>query len=209
MNTHIKHTLYINLEHRTDRKENVELQLKSVGLTDFERFNAIKNNNGAIGCSMSHLQCLLTAKERNYEHIFICEDDITFLNPTLIINQINNFFLNHQEWDVLLVGGNNFLPYTTIDNNCIKVNNCQCATGYIVKNHYFDTLIDNFKTGLLGLIKEPNKHIIFALDQYWKSLQKKDNWFLIIPLSVVQKEDYSDIEKKMVNYRNGMLCINK
>lgn len=207
--SNITNIFYINLEHRTDRKEHVENQLKSVGLSQFERFNAIKNNNGAIGCSMSHLQCLLTAKERNYEHIFICEDDITFLNPSLLINQINSFFLNNQEWDVVLVAGNNFNPYTTTDNNCIKVNNCQCATGYIVKNHYFDTLIDNFKTGLLGLLKEPNKHIIFALDQYWKLLQKKDKWYLIIPLTVTQKGDYSDIEKKNVNYRNGMLTINK
>jgi glycosyl transferase family 25 len=208
MNTYIKHTLYINLDHRTDRKEHIENQLKSVGITDFERFNAIKDNNGAIGCSMSHLQALITAKERNYEHIFICEDDITFLNPTLIMNQMTRFFLNHQEWDVVIVGGNNSRPYTMIDNTCIKVNNCQCATGYIVNNHYYDTLIDNFKTGLSGLIKEPNEYHRFALDQYWKRLQEKDKWYLIIPLSVVQKEDYSDIEKRNVNYINYMLTIN-
>ena len=205
--SNITHIMYINLEHRTDRKEHVENQLKSVGLSHFERFNAIKNNNGAIGCSMSHIQCLLTAKERSYDHILICEDDITFLNPTLFINQINTFFLNHTEWDVVLLSGSNYFPYTNIDTTCIKVNNCQTTTGYIVKNHYFDTLIDNFTEGLSQFMKYPQHN--FVCDQYWKLLQKKDNWYLIIPISVIQREDYSDIEKRNVNYTNLMLELNK
>lgn len=205
----IKHIFYINLAERKDRKEHVETQLTNVGFNSFERFNAIKHNNGAIGCSMSHLQCLKIAKERNYDHIFICEDDITFLKPALFLQQFNNFCTHHHEWDVVLVAGNNFLPYTPMDDTCIQVKNCQTTTGYIVKNHYFDTLIDHFKTGLLGLLKEPNKHITFALDQYWKILQKKDTWYLIIPLSVIQKDDYSNIENKYVNYSKGMLTITK
>jgi glycosyl transferase family 25 len=210
MNHLIKHTLYINLEHRTDRKEHVESQLKSIGITNFERFNAIKNNNGAIGCSMSHIQCLQIAIERNYEHIFICEDDITFLNPTLLINQMNTFWMNHQDWDVLMIGGNNFLPYNTIDDTCIKVNNCQTTTGYIVKNNYYATLLNNFQEGFSNIIKDPNNHYsIFTIDQHWKSLQKKDNWYLIIPLTVVQKADYSDIDKENRDYSDYMLTLHK
>ena len=205
----IKNILYINLEHRTDRKEHVEKQLNSVGLSNFKRFNAIKHNNGAIGCSFSHLKCLQIAKERNYDHILICEDDIEFLNPSLFITQLNTFLINHNEWDVVLIAGSNYLPYTTIDNTCIKINNCQTATGYIVKNHYFDTLIENFTEGLSQLMKEPYRYGIYGLDQYWKKLQKKDNWFLIVPTSVVQREDYSDIEKRKVNYKIEMLTQNK
>jgi hypothetical protein len=50
----IKNAFYINLESRPDRKEYVEKQLKCVGITA-TRFNAIKLENGAAGCSMSHL----------------------------------------------------------------------------------------------------------------------------------------------------------
>jgi hypothetical protein len=45
----------------------------------------------------------------------------------------------------------------------------------------------------------------FALDQYWKLLQKVDKWYLIIPLTVNQKIDYSDIEKRKMNYTRDML----
>ena len=88
----IKNVFYINLDHRLDRKNHIETQLKNVGFSHFDRFNAIKLANGRIGCSMSHLRCLVLAKERNYEHVLICEDDTTFLNPPLLVNQINTFF---------------------------------------------------------------------------------------------------------------------
>jgi len=201
----IKHIVYINLESRTDRKEHVVAELNKLGIDEvrgFTRFNAVKlpTGNGALGCSMSHLKCLEMAKKNEWSHVLICEDDIVFLDPALFISQINAFLSKSHSWDVLLLAGNNMLPYSPFDNTCIQVMHCLTTTGYIVQNHYFDTLIDHFKTGLLGLLKEPNKHIIFALDQYWKILQKKDTWYLIIPLSVIQKDDYSNIENKYVNY---------
>jgi hypothetical protein len=63
--------------------------------------------------------------------------------------------------------------------------------------------------GLTNLIKEPEKHIQYAIDKHWFSLQKSDNWFLIIPLTVVQREDYSDIEKKVINYQGVMTDLDK
>ncbi len=55
----IKHAFYINLDHRTDRKEHVEKELNIIGI-HATRFEAIKMENGAIGCSMSHLKILQT-----------------------------------------------------------------------------------------------------------------------------------------------------
>jgi glycosyl transferase family 25 len=203
----IKNIFYINLEHRTDRNSHIISQLNSVGLVNFERFNAIKHENGAIGCSMSHLKCLELAKERKYDHILICEDDTTFLNSEVFINSINNFFLKNIKWDVLLLGGNNQPPYNYIDETCIKVSHCQTTTCYIVREHYYDTLIDNFKLGLLQLKNEPSKHSIYAIDMYWTLLQKQDNWLLLTPLTVIQREDYSDIQKINVNYKSEMVIL--
>ena len=76
----IKHTLYINLSSRPDRKQHVESQLQMLGIKG-ERFNAIKLPNGALGCSMSHLKCLENAKKEGWSHLLIVEDDIKFLKP--------------------------------------------------------------------------------------------------------------------------------
>jgi GR25 family glycosyltransferase involved in LPS biosynthesis len=204
----IKHGYYINLNHRVDRKIYVETQLDRVGL-HAERFNAIQLENRALGCSMSHLKCLENAKKNNWDHVLIVEDDITFLNPDLFIKQLNLFLQNHKEWDLILLAGNNMPPYQEIDNTCVKVTKCQTTTGYIVKKHYFDILINNYHEGINKLLNNPTKRCFYAIDRYWFSLQSKDNWYLIIPLSVVQKEDYSDIEKRNTNYISAMLDLNK
>ena len=49
---------------------------------------------------------------------------------------------------------------------------------------------------------------IYPIDLIWFTLQQQDIWFLLIPLTVVQKADYSDIEKKQVNYVDQMLTLN-
>lgn len=204
----IKHAFYINLEHRTDRKAHVEEQLSNIGI-NAERFNAIHMKNGAVGCSMSHLKCLQIALQNNWEHLLICEDDITFLNPDLFKNQLNSFFKKHTNWDVILFAGNNVPPYQQIDETCIKVSKCQTTTGYLVNGHYIKKLIENIKMGLNSLIRDPSKHVLYAIDKHWFSLQKIDKWYLIIPLSVIQKEGYSDIEQKVTNYARVMTDMEK
>jgi glycosyl transferase family 25 len=206
----ITNTFYINLEHRVDRNEHVLKQLSSIGITNPTRFNAFKMENGAIGCSMSHLKLLQDAYANNLDHILIVEDDITFLNPELFKNQLNTFFdLHKNDWDVILFAGNNIPPYKCIDDTCVKVSSCQTTTGYLVNGHYINVLLQNIKMGLTHLLNKPNEHKKFAIDKFWFVLQRECNWYLIIPLTVVQREDYSDIEKRHTNYTIPMQDLNK
>jgi len=204
----IEHAFYINLESRPDRNEHCKRQLKNIGI-NATRFNAIKLANGAIGCSMSHLKCLQIAKENKWDHVLIIEDDIEFTNPEYFKSQFDQFLTNQKDWDVVLLAGNNMPPYEIINDYCIKVKRCQTTTSYMVKGHYFDKLIENIKEGLHFLMKDPTKHKMYAIDKYWFQLQEKDNWFLIIPLTITQRQDYSDIENKITNYTNLMLDLDK
>ena len=206
----IKNIFYINLESRPDRKAFFENQMKMLGLSErVTRFNAIKNNCGAIGCSLSHLALLKYAKEQNMDHILITEDDIMFLNPKQFIHNINNFLSKHKVFDVLLIAGNNMGEYNRLDEFCIKIKKCQTTTGYLVKNHYYDKLIKNFQEGVDKLMNNLSLINKFAIDQYWGSLQLADKWYLLTPLTVSQKPDYSDIEKKRINYNAVMLDLDK
>ena len=212
--TDIKYCLYINLTSRPDRKIHIEGQLKGVGLNP-TRFNAIKLKNGRVGCSMSHLKCLQIAKINKWPYVMICEDDLLILNNETFISQVNNFFIKHgddshdNKWNVLLLAGNNVPPYRKVDDTCIQVSHCQTTTGYIVKSSYYDTLINNIREGLEKLMKTPDQHIIYAIDKYWFDLQRKHNWFLIIPLTVTQRAGYSDIERCQTNYTSMMTDLNK
>jgi GR25 family glycosyltransferase involved in LPS biosynthesis len=213
----IEHVLYINLESRLDRKVHVEQQLKNIGITNAERFNAIKLENGRAGCSMSHLKCLMLAKKNKWPHVMICEDDILFLDPPLFKKNLDAFLSNMNTlgsltnplWDVLLIAGNNCPPYYPICDEYIKVTRCQTTTGYLVLEHYYDTLIENIKTGMNLLLKNKDDHFHYAIDKYWLELQGRDRWYLIIPLTVVQREDYSDIEKRFTNYAALMTDLDK
>jgi hypothetical protein len=163
----------------------------------------------SLGALNLHLKCLEIAKEHGWPHLLIVEDDIKFLNPELFKNQFNLFLSRHKSWDVVLIGGNNVPPYTKIDDTCVKVSSCQTTTGYLVNRHYYDILIDNYRNGIKKLLKFPDQHKIYAIDKYWFQIQKRDNWFLIIPLTVTQREDYSDIEKRPTNYTPVMIDLDK
>ena len=100
---------YINLEHRTDRKESVVKQLSSVDLSG-TRFNAVKMNDGRVGCTISHIRCLELAKQNKWDHVLIVEDDILFTQPDKFKYQFKQFLSNETiNWDVLLLAGNNRL----------------------------------------------------------------------------------------------------
>ncbi len=212
---HIHKTLFINLESRPDRLVHCQLQLASVGLKNVERFNAVKLANGRIGCSMSHLKCLKRAKEENWPNVLICEDDIVFHNLEIFKNSLSKFFdkfapsSDQRPWDVLVLGGNCIPPYVKYGDYCIKLSFCQTTTGYVVNRHYYDTLIENYNEGIKQLLKNPENHVEYAIDKYWIQLQQRDRWFMPIPCTVAQQENYSDIENQVTNYSYLMTDYNK
>jgi GR25 family glycosyltransferase involved in LPS biosynthesis len=158
---------------------------------------------------MSHLKILQQAIKEGWPHVAIIEDDTLFLDPGLFVTQLNQFLKTHDTWDVVLMAGNNLPPFERIDDTCVRVSHCQTTTAYIVNGHYMETLANNIKEGIQKLMREPEKHIIYAIDKYWLQLQKKGFWFLITPLTVVQREDYSDIEKKVTKYGGMMTDLEK
>lgn len=207
----LKHTLFINLDHRTDRYQHAMQEFAKIGIEGYvERFSAVRTASGNIGCTMSHIKCLETAIHRNYPYVFICEDDITFTNPELFMENLTKVYNNSNiEWDVLVVGGNTCPPFQPITDYCVRVFNVQTTTGYIVKQHYYQKLLDNFREGVNHLLREPEKKKIYSIDIYWKSLQMMDQWIIMIPLTVIQYIDYSDIEGQVVNYSGMMLDLEK
>jgi hypothetical protein len=202
-------TFFINLEHRTDRLLHITNEFAKLDISG-ERINAIKMSNGAIGCTLSHIKCLELAIERGYERVFICEDDITFLDVELFKRSITQFTEDKNiRWDVIIIGGNNKPPCRPLAEYYTRVFNCQTTTGYIVQNSYYNTLLQNFKTGLELLLQNPDNSSMYAIDKYWLHIQSRDLWFIITPITVTQYENFSDIEGKITDYTGLMTDINK
>jgi glycosyl transferase family 25 len=204
----IQNCYLINLDDRQQRLNDSIIELSKLDIKP-TRFNAIRHQIGVIGCSLSHLGVLQLAKLNNHEYVLVCEDDNLILNVEELKKSINLFLESKLEWDVLLLSANNYRPFEKTSDYYIKVKNAQCANAYIVRRHYYQKLISIWKESLITLSKNVNRRDKFALDQCWKKLQKKDNWYLIIPPNIIQKPEFSDIENATVDYTEYFMNYDK
>jgi glycosyl transferase family 25 len=205
-----EHTIFINLAHRTDRLDRTLRELKKIGIDSPVRFDAVRDtNHGAIGCTKSHLGCLKIAKEKQYPFVFICEDDIQFTDPDVFQRNIQPFSVEDKMYDVLMISANNLAPYTRVHEYAVQVFTAYCCTGYIVRQEYYDALIENFSESVAKMEENPTPEILhrYAVDVNWTRLQKKDRWWLVIPLTVSQFSDRSDILQKNADYSKLMLSL--
>ena len=190
----VEHIIYINLDESKDRLLKLQNEfLNGIQNDKITRFSAIKNNKGAIGCTQSHIKFLKLAIENGYENVMIIEDDAMWYNFKYI-QKLNDIIT--KEYDVIVLGG----TFPVYNNITYELESCQAANAYIVSKHYLQKLKENFEEGLRLLILTDN-YPKYALDQYWKVLQKTDNWF-IIPELIIQRPGFSTIENKYVDYTN-------
>jgi len=199
---HPQHIIYINLERRTDRRKSIESQFPTA-----ERFTAIEHSNGAIGCQMSHIQVLKNAKEKKYSSVLILEDDFIYIHDN-VAGQMEKFNVlletTAPKIDVCLLSYSNtqneeFGDHQDERELLIRIRDAQTASGYIVFEHYYDKLIENFEEGLaLHLIT--GEHWNYAVDQYWKKLQKEDVWVAFKERIGIQMAGYSDLANAYVDY---------
>jgi len=190
----VEKVVYINLKHRTDRDITVSTELKKYFPPEkILRFDAIRNEkHGYIGCTESHIAVLKMAITNGWKNCLIVEDDAKWSNFEKAYPILEKLVRN--PFDVITLG----TTRTKYDSSH-KLLSGQTATGYLVKDHYYSSLLENFVDGLKGLI-HTNIYGTYALDQYWKRLQARDNWYCVVPSLLVQTPSYSDIEKKNVNY---------
>lgn len=189
----IEKVVYINLEHRTDRRAQIEEVLSNIPQEKILRFNAIKESHGGIGCTKSHIAVLELAIENNWKNYLVVEDDAVW--STNAGNSYDVLLqLLQKSFDVLTLG----IAHAKYTSE-YKLTSGQTTTAYIVQEHYYPILLQNFKEGLHNFLTTGN-YGIYALDQYWKRLQVRDKWYCVIPSLMIQRPSYSDIERKHTDY---------
>ena len=189
----IEKVVYINLERRKDRLEQIQKELSIFPPEKVQRFNAISHEKGAIGCSMSHIAVLEMAISQNWKNVLIVEDDMQWSNFSQTIELLNK--LLSQPYDVIGLGG----TFVNYNRNTYKAYSFSTTTGYVVSNHYYSVLLENFKEGCQKLI-EKYEPVKYAIDRYWNQIQSRDNWYIIMPPICIQRPSYSDVENADVNY---------
>jgi GR25 family glycosyltransferase involved in LPS biosynthesis len=197
MSNQIDRIIYINLDSREDRRSEIESVLHNYSLTDrSERFSAIYRAPpmGIAGCGYSHLAVLKLAKERKYKRVFILEDDFVFTVSGKVLEQKLQTLFDSKEttFDVFMLSYN-LIQWRSIPDQAdyIRILSAETASGYIVSEHYYDTLIQLYETNI-PLLEQTGSHWIYANDQIWKELQKRDTWLgFALPIGK-QRASFSD-----------------
>lgn len=200
MSENIDHIFYINLEHRKDRREEIEQELTNYNLR-FERFNAVYAKPGLVGCGLSHARVLRLAKERGYKNVLILEDDFTFLiSKEQFEEEMRKFFDSKIPFDVCMLAYNNQGKEDVPDLPFLeKVLNAHTTCGYLVNQHFYDTLIDTFEKAMQDYENSP-MHWLYSIDMAWKPLQPKSQWYQFKTRIGKQRPSYSDVGERFVNY---------
>lgn len=195
----LPHILYINLDIRKDRLEKIQNELKKVDLVG-ERITAFYTPpHGFIGCTLSHIQAIKTARERGWPYVLILEDDFQFVvDKTTFEESIRSFFYKNIDFDVLLLSYNLFNS-ESVDNLIGRAISVQTASGYIVHSRFYDILLSNFEEGY-ELLEKTKDYETYALDQYWKKLQTIHLFYYFKNRIGIQRDDYSNIERRFVRY---------
>lgn len=201
----IEHIFYINLDKRTDRKEEFMREMEKMDW-NAERFSGFyyKPPKGIVGCTKSHLEVLKLAKQRGYANVLICEDDLEWLEDKMVINEeLGKLFKTNVEFDVCFLAYNN----QTIDHEyspkydfLVKTLYCTTASCYLVNNHYYDKLIELYEVAL-PVLDRTMQHWIYANDQVWKTLQENDKWFCFSKRLGKQRDGFSDNANEVVSYK--------
>jgi hypothetical protein len=197
----IEHVIFINLDKRLDRLENILKTVSIFPMINVTRLSASLNEKSPhIGCYTSHIKAIKMAIEKGWNNVLILEDDACW-NDTIEWETLQNKMISG--YDCIVLGG----MLAQYDSETLKLHKCFGTSSYLVSKNYYSTLLSNFEEGKRKCIQDDSRPLgflklreKFRLDNYWHNLMRRDNWFIVKMMSVIPS--YSDITNNNVDYKN-------
>lgn len=182
----------INLDESVDRWNMCVEQFKKYNI-EVERFPGIKVNScsnllaGEIGILRTNYEIVKKSKEENLKNVLILEDDFVFVEN---FNEVFDFMIKQvpEDWDFLYFGGNHVNKIIKISQNVAKMSRSFAIHTFAIKNTMFDTI--------LNLLPEEKKQV----DVYYADIMPNCNAYVFRPHISVQREGFSYIQNRVVNY---------
>jgi glycosyl transferase family 25 len=201
--------LYINLAHRADRNEHLLAELRRAGFPSekIHRVDAVRHENGALGCGLSHIKTLETIQSHpEWKRVLVLEDDFTF-KESISVDAIHwslKELLDHEpdRTDICLLSYNpGFFRYEAVDGKpwMVRVLYSQTTSSYLISQHYVSTLLQNMRESTSDMAKNGRRHEN-CIDIHWSLLQPQGRWFAIQPAIGYQYANFSDIEGRATAY---------
>jgi len=209
----------ISLERAKERREKIKSQLLALGieaiimdaidgekLSEKERDKKIylsggyrfgdKFKPGEIACTMSHIKALKYAKNKEWEHLIVLEDDVVLAED--FEKRINFLFkILPENWEHVYLSGNPKIGFGTPPNlqflNVVPSIFTECTFSMLIKNSAYDKIINK-----LSLFETTTDDI------YNNMLAKKDLIsYTYYPFVSYSDDDFTYIWDKKLSREHG------
>lgn len=174
--------------------------MEGLQIDAWERFDAVQDSSGILGCTRSHAACLRRMVERGWECVMICEDDAQFHVSRAELDVLVDAFLTDPRGEVAMLAYNHLRPPRRHNlfyvRAPIDTRNAAC---YLVKRSIADDLLSAFEEGARCLSAGGDRDV-FGVDVAWRELQATRVFLLPIVRVASQVDGFSDIEGRIVSY---------
>ena len=170
---------YINMDHRTDRREVCEAFFDEHKITA-ERIPGINlgHGSGPAGCAQSHVNAVKAAKEAGAKNVLIFEDDFEFLNYDIeLIKEAFNEL--PPDWNMFYLGYNPTAALIPYGHFTYRITGAYCAHAVAINYNFYDWIIDN--------------HYV-PIDVFYEKCHPNFMCFGIKPMLCTQAAGISDID---------------
>jgi glycosyl transferase family 25 len=186
----------INLRARTDRLDLFMREMDRLGIVGIERFDAIEDEVGAIGCTRSHATLMRRMIDRGWSSMMVFEDDARFRVSRDRLDVLVDAFLDDEQTEVacLEFDAQKTQRYSSF---FLRATECQNTGCYLVKPTIAAALVEAFDEGV-AVMSRGGDPLLHNVDIAWKPLQKTRVFVVPIQRVAYQEPGYSDIERRFV-----------
>lgn len=183
----------INMDKRPDRWEQAQIEFKKLGIeNDVIRWPGVENEDGNLGCTLSHLSLIKHCKKNNFKKVLIFEDDVLFVeNNTNKLKEAFGELFQIGNWDLFYIGSTidpNVGRFNRVTDNILRTNFAYTTHAYAVNSQAFDLMINAWE----NTIKTGHNIVDTTL---CRQIVSRGKSFVMDPIYAIQQPGFSDIGK--------------
>lgn len=200
--------VYINLNIRTDRRQEMEAELRRLGVPPEKivRWEATRNaKKPALGCAASHAGVVeyISTLPETVRTILVLEDDFNFAHDASMVKNSLREFLTYprDQWDMALLS---YVILKREDYNGLvsRALASYLASGYLINRRSLPKIVEIFREARDEMSRTGNG--IYAIDAHWWHIMKDRKTFYFNTSLGYQRRSYSNLGNEIVTRPSGV-----
>lgn len=197
---YISNVVYVNLDSRTDRRSDMEEQLKIFNPEQIHRIPGIVPEildmaHKNVSLAKAHLNAVKLASDNKWENTLFLEDDSIWANLEEAFPVFEK--LINQPYDAIMLGAH----HADYDKETFRIKSATSGASYLLHKSHYDAFIEKLESMINSFVPGVTKHEDVQGDTVvFGPLQREYKWYVVSPPLMIQKAGYSDRESKHLNF---------